>query len=307
MMSDSVDTAGGAAATLRGATVRYGDIEALRGVDLTIERGRLTVLLGPNGAGKTTAIRLLLGLIAPRAGTVRLFGEDPRSRAAKRRIGALMQVSKVPETLRVCEHIDTFRSYYPRPLARATLVEAAGLQGLERRLFGTLSGGERQRLLFALALAGDPDLLFLDEPTVGMDVETRQAFWLRIGALRQQGRAVLLTTHYLEEADALADCVIVLHHGRVVADGSPERIKRQVARRRVRCVTTLDLGTVRALPGVDAAEHKGGTTEIVTASAEDVVRVLLARDPRLHDLEVAGARLEEAFLALTSGDLEEVA
>jgi ABC-2 type transport system ATP-binding protein len=218
-----------------------------------------------------------------------------------------MQISKVPETLRVHEHIDTFRSYYPAPLDRTALIEAAGLEGLERRLFGTLSGGEKQRLLFALALAGNPDLLFLDEPTVGMDVETRRGFWQRIRAHRRQGRAVLLTTHYLEEADALADRIIVLHEGRIVADGPPAHIKRFVARRRIQCVTALDIEAVRALDGVDSVERDGDALVILTAQAEDVARVLLGRDPTVHDLEIAGARLEEAFLALTQGTLEEVA
>lgn len=295
------------AAELRDVAVRYGEVDALRGVAVALEPGRLTVLLGPNGAGKTTAIRLLLGLLRPTSGEVRVFGGDPRVRATRRRIGAMMQIAKVPDTLRVGEHIDTFRSYYPAPLPRAELVEAAGLGGLERRLFGTLSGGEKQRLLFALALAGDPDLLFLDEPTVGMDVETRRHFRERIRALGAQGRAVLLTTHDLEEADTLADRVLVLNGGRIVADGPPARIKRQVARRRVRCATALSLDAVRALADVDAAERAGATTTIVTARAESVVRTLLALDPSLHDLEVTGAALEDAFLALTRPPLEEVA
>jgi ABC-2 type transport system ATP-binding protein len=304
-MSGSADTA--AAAELRGAVVRFGKVEALRGVDLALERGRLTVLLGPNGAGKTTAIRLLLGLLRPTEGDARIFGEDPRRRGARRRIGAMMQVAKVPDTLRVVEHIDTFRSYYPAPLSRAQLIEAAGLGGLERRLFGTLSGGEKQRVLFALALAGDPDLLFLDEPTVGMDVETRRSFRRRIRALRDDGRAVLLTTHYLEEADALADRVIVLNGGRIIADGPPERIKREFARRRVRCATSIPLETVRSLADVDSAERAGTATTIVTAQAESVVRTLLHMDATLADLEVTGAALEDAFLALTRAPLEGVA
>ena len=295
------------AAELRDVTVRYGGVAALRNVDLALQPARLTVLLGPNGAGKTTAIRLLLGLLRPASGEVRVFGGDPRMRATRRRIGTMMQIGKVPETLRVGEHIDTFRSYYPTPLPRAELLAAAGLGGLERRLFGTLSGGEKQRLLFALALAGDPDLLFLDEPTVGMDVETRRHFRDRIRALGAQGRAVLLTTHHLEEADALADRVVVLNGGRIVADGPPALIKRQVARRRVRCATALPLDAVRAIADVDVAERAADTTTIVTARAEGVVRTLLALDPSLHDLEVTGAALEDAFLALTRPPLEEVA
>lgn len=286
-------------AELRGARVEYDGVVAVRALDLAIEPGRVTVLLGPNGAGKTSAIKLLLGLIAPAAGTARVFGLDPRTLAARRRTGVMMQVAKVPETLRVQEHIDVFRSYYPNPLERSALIDAAGLHGLERRLYGTLSGGEKQRTLFALALAGDPALLFLDEPTVGMDVSTRRAFWARIRGLRDAGRAVLLTTHYLEEADALADRVVVLDRGAIVADGTPAHIKETVAVRRIRCRTVLPLVHVRALRDVQAATMDDGVTEILTASAEDVVRELLLSDPSLSGLEVAGAALEDAFLALT--------
>ena len=297
-----------ACAELKRATVRYGAVEALRSVDLTLESGRITVLLGPNGAGKTTAIRLLLGLLAPTSGTARLFGADPRSPAARARIGTMLQVAKVPETLRVCEHIDAFRAYYPKPLPRQHLLEAAGLTGLERRLFGRLSGGEKQRVMFALALAGDPALLFLDEPTASMDVETRRILWQRIRALRAEGRGVLLTTHYLEEADALADRVVVLNHGRIVADGSPAEVKRHVALRRVRCMTALDVTTVRALPHVVSADvEEDGGVRIATTHAEHVVRLLLERDQSLCGLEVAGAALEDAFLALTQHDAKEVA
>lgn len=286
-------------ARLDGVVVRFGDVVALDGVGLEIEPGSITVLLGPNGAGKTTVVRLCLGLVAPTAGTVRVFGRDPREPAARARVGAMMQVSRVPETLRVREHIETFRSYYPAPLGVDALVEAAGLQGLERRLFGTLSGGEKQRLLFALALAGDPALLFLDEPTVSMDVETRRALWQRIRALRAEGRAVLLTTHDLDEADALADRVVVLDRGRIVADGTPAAIKRSIPVRRIRCSTRLDLAEVRAIPHVHSAEREADRTVLLTAEAESVVRALLDRDAGLYGLEVAGAGLEEAFLALT--------
>jgi ABC-2 type transport system ATP-binding protein len=288
-------------ARLSGATVQYGAVRALDGVDLMIEPARVTVLLGPNGAGKTTAIRLLLGLLAPTHGTVRVFGGDPRIPVVRARTGAMLQVSKVPETLRVSEHIDAFRAYYPRPLSRAELVDAAGLRGLERRLFGTLSGGEKQRVLFALALAGDPSLLFLDEPTVGMDVETRRSFWRRIRSLRDSGRAVLLTTHYLEEADALADRVVVLDRGRIVADGSPAQVRRTVALRRIRCVTNLPVADIRDIDGVVSAACADGAVVITTRDAEHVVRALFAMDGSMHDLEVAGASLEDAFLALTGG------
>jgi ABC-2 type transport system ATP-binding protein len=179
------------------------------------------------------------------------------------------------------------------------VVAAAGLQGLEDRLFGRLSGGQKQRVLFALALCGNPDLLFLDEPTVGLDVESRRAFWAVIEEKAAQGRSVLLTTHYLEEADALADRIVLINRGRIVAEGTPAEIKARAAGRKVRCFTNLSLEEVAALPGVRNVRRDGEITELFAAEAERAVRELLARDPRLSALEVRGADLEEAFLTLT--------
>jgi ABC-2 type transport system ATP-binding protein len=212
-------------AELSFVTKRYGNIDALRGVNLTIQPGELLALLGPNGAGKTTAVRILLGLTQPDSGHATIFGRDPGSQAAKLRRGALLQVAKVPETLKVREHIELFSSYYPKPLVLADTLDAAGLTGIENRLFGDLSGGQKQRVLFALALCGNPDLLFLDEPTVGLDVEARRGLWTRIRAFVARGGSVLLTTHYLEEAEALANRIAVINQGRIVALGSPAEIK----------------------------------------------------------------------------------
>jgi ABC-2 type transport system ATP-binding protein len=289
-----------AVATLRGVTKRYGDVVALRDVDLDVVPGQITALLGPNGAGKTTAARLLLGLTVPTTGAVRVHGGDPRDALTRTRTGAMLQVAKVPETLRVREHIALFRSYYPSPMPYDEVVAAAGLQGLDGRLYGKLSGGQQQRVLFALATCGDPDLLVLDEPTVGLDVEARRVLWDRIRQLSADGRAILLTTHYLDEADALAHRVVVLARGAIVADGSPVEVKARVAGRRIRCVTALALDEVAAVRGVASARRLGDLTEIATADAEGVLRELLARDATLSGLEVGGAGLEEAFLALTN-------
>jgi ABC-2 type transport system ATP-binding protein len=294
-----------ALAELRGAVKRYGPVTALAGIDFAVRAGEVVALLGPNGAGKTTAVQLLLGLSRPSAGQARLFGFEPRDRRARVRVGAMLQVSNVPETLKVREHVELVSSYYPNPLPRAEVMAAAGLSGIEDRLFGKLSGGQRQRVLFALALCGDPDLLFLDEPTVGLDVESRRAFWSVIQGKARQGRSVLLTTHYLEEADALADRIVVVGQGRIVAEGSPAEIKTRAAGRKVRCRTSLSLEDLAALPGVRSARRDGENgengeiTELFAADAERVVRELMNRDPRLSALEVRGADLEEAFLALT--------
>jgi ABC-2 type transport system ATP-binding protein len=216
-------------AELRGVTKRYGLVEALRGIDLSIDRGELVGLLGPNGAGKTTAVRILLGLARADSGTASIFGRPPDSQEAKLQRGALLQVAKVPETLRVREHIELFSSYYPRPLPISETIAAAGLKGVENRLFGELSGGQKQRVLFALAICGNPRLLFLDEPTAGLDVEARRALWRHIRDFVANGGSVLLTTHYIEEADALANRVDVISRGQIIARGTPAAIKGQTA------------------------------------------------------------------------------
>jgi ABC-2 type transport system ATP-binding protein len=287
-------------ASLRGVTKRYGATTALDDLTLDIARGGVVALLGPNGAGKTTAVKLLLGLASPSHGTARLFGADPRDARARRRIGAMLQVGKVPETLTVREHVDLFRAYYPQPAPAARVMSAAGLAGLEDRRFGELSGGQKQRVLFALALCGDPELLFLDEPTLGFDVELRRAFWEEIRRFVDLGRTVLLTTHYLEEADALADRIVVVDRGAIVADGSPAQIKSRVAGRRIHCRTSIDVDTLRAIPGVRDATVERGRATLLAVAAESVVRELLARDPALSELEVANVALEDAFLALTT-------
>jgi ABC-2 type transport system ATP-binding protein len=295
-------------AELRQAVKRYGPVTALSGIDFAVRPGEVVALLGPNGAGKTTAVQLLLGLARPNEGEVKLFGLDPRAPKARVHVGAMLQISKVPETLKIKEHVDLISSYYPRPLPRREVMAMAGLAGIENRLFGKLSGGQRQRVLFALALCGDPDLLFLDEPTVGLDVEARRAFWAVIEEKAAQGRSVLLTTHHLEEADALADRIVLLAKGKIVAEGTPAEIKARAAGRKIRCRTSLSPDEVAALPGVRSVRQDGEVVELFAAEAERIVHELLSRDRTLSGLEVRGADLEEAFLTLTSfDDREEVA
>jgi ABC-2 type transport system ATP-binding protein len=212
-------------ARLARVTKRYGAITALHDLDVELRVGETLALLGPNGAGKTTAIRTLLGIVAPDAGFATLFGRDPRVAKNRARVGAMLQVAGVPATLTVAEHVRLFATYYPHPLPLAETLEIAGLRGLEKRLYGELSGGQKQRVAFALAICGDPDALVLDEPTSALDVEARLALWAQIRAYVARGRSVLLTTHDLAEADALADRVVVLLGGRIVAEGTATEIK----------------------------------------------------------------------------------
>lgn len=289
-------------ARLHSVSKRYGANIALNHFSFEIYPGEIVSLLGPNGAGKTTAVRLLLGLIAPTSGSVRVFGNDPRESFARARIGAMLQVARIPENLRVREHIDLFRSYYPHPLPAQEIVRMAGLEGLEDRFFGKLSGGQKQRLLFGLALCGDPDLVFLDEPTVGMDIEARRNLWEQIRALSARGKSILLTTHYLEEADALAHRVLVLNKGELVSQGTPAQIKSQVSGRRIRCITQLSAEFVRELPSVTEVLEDREAMLITASHPEAVVREMLECDRTLSDLEVSAAALEDAFLALTKSD-----
>jgi ABC-2 type transport system ATP-binding protein len=286
-------------ASLEGVNKNYGNIRALRGVDFRVRAGEVVALLGPNGAGKTTAVKLLLGLIQPNAGKVRVFGGDPTNPENRMRTGAMLQVGRVPETLRVREHIDLFSSYYQNPMAPADVLAAVGLEKLGDRKFGDLSGGQRQRVLFALAICGDPDLLFLDEPTVGLDVEARRMLWDEIRRMVSRGKTVLLTTHYLQEADALADRVAVINQGEIIAQGTPSEIKAKTAGKRIRCITSLSVSALRQIPGVTEVKEDREAVELHAVAAEAIVRELLARDAGLSGLEVTSAGLEEAFIALT--------
>jgi len=298
-------------ASLTGVSKRYSNgVLALDNLSLTLRRGEVVALLGPNGAGKSTAIKLLMGLSSPTSGTARIFGTDPRTAAARLRSGVMMQVGKAPEMLRVREHIELFRGYYPNPMPYANIIQAAGLEGIETRMFGQLSGGQKQRVLFAIAIAGDPDLIFLDEPTVGFDIKARRGIWAEIRSLAARGKTVLLTPHYLEEADALAHRIIVINKGRIVCEGTPSEVKllgsvapgtsSRCSIKTIRCVTTLTVPTLLAIPGVTSAESSGGLTAIVSTQVESTLRELLAMDQTLHSLEVQSPALEDAFLAITS-------
>jgi ABC-2 type transport system ATP-binding protein len=287
------------AARLDQVSKNYGAVQALKNFSLDVRAGELTAVLGPNGAGKTTAIKLLLGLARPTSGRVSVFGGDPTAIETHLRVGAMLQVGRVPESLRVREHIDLFSSYYVRPLPMKQTLAIAGIENLQDRKFGALSGGQKQRVLFALAVCGNPDLLFLDEPTVGLDVEARHLLWEEIRELLALGKTVVLTTHYLEEADALADRIVVINKGCMIAEGTPAEIKARTAGKKIRCITRLSAGAVRGLRNVVDVQEDRGAMVIHTSRPEDVLRELLNRDLDISGIEVVGAGLEDAFLALT--------
>ena len=298
--SAGIHAPGRLVARLHSVSKRYGDVQALDNFTFQLAGGEVVALLGPNGAGKTTAVRLLLGLIAPDSGSIRVLGQDPRDAEARTRIGAMLQVGRVPEVLRVRELIDMFRTYYPSPMRVPDIIRIAKLEGIEDRTYGKLSGGQKQRTLFALALCGNPDLILLDEPSVGMDIESRRGLWDQVRLLAAEGKTVLLTTHYLEEADSLASRVVVINKGKTICEGTPSEIRRSISGRRIRCVTRLDPAFLATLPTVTEVKQDREALVITAEAAEEVVREILLRDRTVGGLEISSPALEDAFLALTT-------
>jgi ABC-2 type transport system ATP-binding protein len=291
----------GAAATFAAVSKSYGAVRALADVDFQVDVGETVALLGPNGAGKSTTIGLLLGLERPDSGGVTVLGGSPDRAVASGRVAAMLQEGGLPQGATVAELVGFVRQLYRRPLPLEETLALAGLADLAGRRVERLSGGQAQRVRFALAMAGNPELAFLDEPTTGMDVESRRAFWERMRAFAAEGRTVLFATHYLEEADAVADRVIVLQRGRVVADGAATAIKAGAGRRLVRCTLPgADEAALRRLPGVTEVTRHGDAVRLATGDADATVRALFASGLEVRDLEVTGAGLEEAFLALTA-------
>ena len=294
--------------TIRGLDHRYGATHALRGVDLTVAAGECVALLGPNGAGKTTLVGALTGMLAPSAGIARIDGADPRRPATRRRLGVVHQQAGFPRTLKVRELVSGWAVRAGRPAsdAEAVLTEVS-LHDLTKRRVTALSSGQQQRLQLAMALVVDPTLLVLDEPTVGLDIDARRRFWATLAARRDRGTAVLLTTHQIEEAAAVADRVVVLHEGTVIASGHPADLTAQLPDRTVTARTALRDSELRALPDVLDVTVADGRMRAASARAEATVQALLAADPTLSDLRVEGATLEQAIVAMTTQQSQEVA
>ena len=283
-----------------------GPVRAVRGIDVEVHEGETVALLGPNGAGKSTTVDMLLGLQRPDTGTVAVFGGPPEQAVGGGRVGAMLQEGGVLRDLTVRELVAMMAALFPEPLDVDEALRLAQLSEITDRRSERLSGGERQRLRFAVALVSDPDLLVLDEPTVGMDVESRRAFWSTVRELSGGGKTFLFATHYLEEADAYADRVVLMAHGRVVADGPPTEIKAIVGSRTIRATLPgVALEELERLPGVTHAERHGESVALACSDSDAALRELIARHPEARDIEVRGAGLEEAFVQLTAD--EEVA
>jgi ABC-2 type transport system ATP-binding protein len=283
---------------ISGLTVRYGDTTAVDSVDLSIPAGQTVALLGPNGAGKSTVVNAVLGLIPTAAGTVQVLGRRPRDAVRAGSVGAMLQHGGLPSEARVGEVLDLVRHSFPTAWPLDDLVATAGIGGLLARPVEALSGGQRQRVLLAVALAGAPPLLLLDEPTSAMDVEGRRTFWTTMRGLAARGHTIVFATHHLDEADAVADRVVVVAGGRVVADGSAAQIKAGTAARTISFTVPGD-DVLDFLPGVTAQARHGDVVTLTTNDPETTLRALLVEGRRLPDLEVRGASLEDAVLSLT--------
>lgn len=292
-------------ATLKGAHKRFGKVKALDGLDLHVNQGELLAVLGPNGAGKSTAISLLLGLEQVDEGSAELFGQDPQQLEARRRIGIMMQEVALSPVAKVRELITQVASYYPAPYDVAAVIKRLSLESLADRPYKDLSGGQKRQVQFGMAICGRPELLFLDEPSVGLDINAREALWRVVRDLIHEGASIVLTTHYLEEAEALADRVSVLANGRQVAGGTVDEIRAHVTRKHVYCRSALDAGAVRAWPEVEALDDDAGRLHIITHDAEAVLRRLLNGDAAVRDIEVQRAGLAEAFTQITANNGQE--
>ncbi|MBM7569003.1 ABC transporter ATP-binding protein [Paenibacillus sacheonensis] len=289
-----------AAIQLNGVSKIYKDKKAVDNLTLSIAEGTVVALLGPNGAGKTTTVSMILGLHKPTKGTVKLLGGDPGDARVRDRIGAMLQDVSVIEGLKVGESINLFRSYYERPLDLDYLLKVSNLESEKNKMASSLSGGQQRRLNFALALAGDPEVIFLDEPTVGMDVTSRQLFWETVRAMAGKGRTIVLTTHYLDEADSVADRIVVINNGKIIADGTPGEIKSETTGRMVTFVAgpTVTTDALHRLPGVTDVEWSGRQVKVFSNDTDALIKALVLENFDMRDIEISTGGLEDAFQAL---------
>jgi ABC-2 type transport system ATP-binding protein len=293
---------------LSGLAKKFGALTAVNDVDLTIQSGEVVALLGPNGAGKSTTIDLLLGLAQPTAGTAELFGEDPRKAIVTGRVGAMLQGGALLPTTTVRESIALIHALHRHPLSVDEAMERAGVTDLARQKVASLSGGQMQRARFAVAVVSNPDLLILDEPTAAMDVAARHSFWESMREFTRAGKTVVFATHYLDEADAFADRVVIMSAGRIIADGTPSEVKSIVTGRTV----SFTLGgpstssgselieRLNRLVGVTHVEQRGTRISLQSEDSDATLRALLASYPAVSDIEIVSRNMDDAFMALTA-------
>jgi len=285
----------------RGLTKTYGSIHAVKGIDLQVAPGEIVALLGPNGAGKSTTIDMVLGLTRPDAGTVEVFGSTPAQAIRAGAVGAMPQTGSLVPDVTVRELITVSASLFPKPFSVSQIIERTGIGSFVDQNTTKLSGGQRQRARFAVAIASNPDLMILDEPTVAMDVESRRAFWGSVRELTATGKTVVLATHYLEEADDFADRIVLMSSGRIVADGTGNEIKARVGTRTIRAsLPDVDTASLAQLPGTLSVERRGDAVVLTCSDSDAAIRALLHQYPTASNIEIAAGGLEEAFLELTS-------
>lgn len=292
-------------------TKSYGTKKAVDNISFTIEKGSITAILGPNGAGKSTTISMMLGLIDPTEGEIQLFGKSPKDRKVKEKIGAMLQEVSVMDSLKASEIISLIRGYYPNPMGMSELKELSGLTDEELNKRATkMSGGQKRKLSFALALAGNPDLLFFDEPTVGLDTTARRLFWRTVRELANQGKTILFTTHYLQEADDMADRIILFNNGTVAADGKPEEIKAKLTRRSISFVVETGQQLIKErlykLPGVTEVYEQDGRLNLVTENTDQVLAAVMRDEMNVRDIRIDQGSLDEAFDQLTNRQEEAI-
>lgn len=276
----------------------YGAVHAVRGVDLAVTEGEFVALIGENGAGKTSLLSILMGLLPASEGSAAILGAKPGELSVRQMCGTMLQSTNLPDALKVRELVELFRSYYPTPRPLDDLLALTGLSDLQGRRYKALSGGQQRRVQFALALAGNPRVLFLDEPTVGLDMEIRREFWAILQTLKANGVTIILTSHYLDEIEALADRLVIIKDGRIIADDLTGNIKKRTVHKNIICQTSLDENSIRTLEGVMSVERVGRLTTIATKAENSVLSAILSKDPTLTDLLVESSSLEDAIKSM---------
>jgi ABC-2 type transport system ATP-binding protein len=285
-------------ASLNKVSKKFGDKQVLKDIDLDICAGEVLSILGPNGAGKTTLINLMLGRYSLSTGNISIFGYSPGNIHLKRLCGAMLQISGLPDMSTIKEQIQLFSSYYPQPMTYQQIMALTGLKEIENQFCKSLSGGQKQRLLFALSICGNPQLLFLDEPSAGMDISMRKSLWKTITNLKQQGTSIILTTHYLEEADQLSDRIVILNQGKIIQRGTPDEIKTSFNCKKIKFISALPIDKFKQLDNKIKVEYSGKYYKILSKDSTATIKKILALTDDISDLTITGAALEDAFLSI---------